>query len=325
MARPKKEPEKQKDSTLPQHVSVEEFIRTRDAVVTGLSTLQSAVSDLSRAYISNTNAVLGRGTATSINQLTFGDQLVGENGFFSARGPTPAPTTEALPETKKRKRAPHDKNAPKRALTPFFLFLQTARPKIAEEMGPGHTAKEVQDEGGRRWREMPDSEKEKWAEQYGINFARYKELMKAYKAKQPLPEISDAQAKQFYEQNKKSGKIPNPAQLETVHAPEVDSDTSDDSSSDEETPEPVKAPSPAPITKKQKVSKDAKRKAAAAEPDPVLDPALRSPEKKKGAKKSAKALGETAEIKKWIGEAASSPPKSEKQKKKKRKSGVADS
>ena len=129
-------------------------------VVTGLSTLQSAVSDLSRAYISNTNAVLGRGTATSLNQLNFADQLGGENGFFSARGLTPAPTTEVPPETKKRKRAPHDKNAPKRALTPFFLFLQTARPKIADEMGPGHTAKEVQDEGGRRWREMPDSEKE---------------------------------------------------------------------------------------------------------------------------------------------------------------------
>ena len=129
-------------------------------VVTGLSTLQSAVSDLSRAYISNTNAVLGRGTTTSINHLNFADHLGGENGFFSARGPTPAPTTEVATEAKKRKRAPHDKNAPKRALTPFFLFLQTARPKIAEEMGAGHTAKEVQDEGGRRWREMPDNEKE---------------------------------------------------------------------------------------------------------------------------------------------------------------------
>ena len=68
---------------------------------------------------------------------------------------------ELQPEQpKKRKRAPHDKNAPKRALTPFFLYLQSARPSIADEMGSGHTAKEVQDEGGRRWREMPEKEKE---------------------------------------------------------------------------------------------------------------------------------------------------------------------
>jgi len=45
-------------------------------------------------------------------------------------------------------------------LTPFFLYLQTARPLIAAELGDKHTAKEVQDEGGKRWREMPSNEKE---------------------------------------------------------------------------------------------------------------------------------------------------------------------
>ena len=128
-------------------------------VVTGLATLQSAVSDLSRAYIAHTDTVLGRGNASSLEQLAISNTLSGENGLFGGRGPTPAPTTEAPPEGKKRKRAPHDKNAPKRALTPFFLYLQTARPAIAAEMGPGHTAKEVQDEGGRRWREMSDEKK----------------------------------------------------------------------------------------------------------------------------------------------------------------------
>ena len=128
-------------------------------VVTGLATLQSAVSDLSRAYIAHTDTVLGRGNASSLEQLAISNTLSGENGLFGGRGPTPAPTTEPPPEGKKRKRAPHDKNAPKRALTPFFLYLQTARPAIAAEMGPGHTAKEVQDEGGRRWREMSDEKK----------------------------------------------------------------------------------------------------------------------------------------------------------------------
>ena len=133
-------------------------------VVTGLATLQSAVSDLSRAYIAHTDTVIGRGNASSLEQLNISNPLSGENGLFGGRGPTPAPTTEAPPEGKKRKRAPHDKNAPKRALTPFFLYLQTARPALATEMGSGHTAKEVQDEGGRRWREMTDKDKSvSWA------------------------------------------------------------------------------------------------------------------------------------------------------------------
>ena len=128
-------------------------------VVTGLAKLHSAISDLSHAYIAHTDTVIGRGNAPSLEQLNIANPLSGENGLFSARGPTPAPTTEVVSDGKKRKRAPHDKNAPKRALTPFFLFLQTERQRIAEQMGEGHTAKEVQDEGGRRWREMSEEGK----------------------------------------------------------------------------------------------------------------------------------------------------------------------
>ena len=128
-------------------------------VVTGLATLQSAVSDLSRAYIAHTDTVIGRGNSSSLEQITFANPLSGDNALFGQRGPTPAPTIEIPTQGAKRKRAPHDKNAPKRALTPFFLYLQTARTKIADEMGAGKTAKEVQDEGGRRWREMSEDDK----------------------------------------------------------------------------------------------------------------------------------------------------------------------
>ena len=101
-----------------------------------------------------------------------------------------APNAEA-PETKKRKRvcllpfqtfspghalsfnanpmlkaltalhpqAPHDKNAPKRPVTPYFLYMQTMRGEIANEMPPGHTAKQVNEEGTRRWVNMPEAEK----------------------------------------------------------------------------------------------------------------------------------------------------------------------
>ena len=71
----------------------------------------------------------------------------------------PGPTSEPV-ENKKRKRAPHDKNAPKRPVTPYFLYMQTARPLIAREMEPGVSAKEVADEGTRRWNDMPSEERE---------------------------------------------------------------------------------------------------------------------------------------------------------------------
>ena len=129
-------------------------------VVTGLATLQSAVSDLSRAYIAHTDTVIGRGNSSSLEQLNISNPLSGDNALFSARAPTPAPVIEVPVEGKKRKRAPHDKNAPKRALTPFFLYLQQARNTIAKELGDGKSAKEVQDEGGRRWRSMTDDDKQ---------------------------------------------------------------------------------------------------------------------------------------------------------------------
>ncbi|KAG8533818.1 uncharacterized protein KY384_001559 [Bacidia gigantensis] len=324
-------------------ITIHDFLETRNTVVAGLSTLQSAISDLSRSYLAHTDNLIGRGGSGAAAYIP--NPIGGDNGIFGAPGPTPAPIIETAQEPKKRKRAPHDKNAPKRALTPFFLFLQTARPMIADEMGSGHTAKEVQDEGGKRWREMPENEKEvmlscsrvtwsltsmlkKWNEQYGINFARYKELMKAYKAGLPLPEIDEAEAKRLYLQNKQTGKIPDTTNIETQHAPvaEENTETSEDSSSDEES-EPLKEPSPPPATKKQKVGKEAaKRKAAAPEPEPVLDPALRGPEKKKPGKRGSKAT-EAAESKKAAAELAAPPPKTEEKskKKKQRKSTATDS
>lgn len=127
-------------------------------VVTGLATLQSAVQDLSRAYIAHTNTVLGKGTGSSLELLNFANPIGGENGLFSGRLATPAPVAEQG-EVKKRKRAPHDKNAPKRPVTPYFLYMQYAREGIAREMGSGAPAKQVADEGTRRWNTMPEDEK----------------------------------------------------------------------------------------------------------------------------------------------------------------------
>ena len=129
-------------------------------VVTGLATLQSAVQDLSRAYIAHTNTVIGKGSGSALELMSVVNPLgPGENVLFTGRTVTPGTTAEAG-DSKKRKRAPHDKNAPKRPVTPYFLYMQTARSEIASEMPTGHTAKQVADEGTKRWLEMPAEQKE---------------------------------------------------------------------------------------------------------------------------------------------------------------------
>lgn len=89
--------------------------------------------------------------------MTLANPLGGD--IFGARPATPAPNADNG-ESKKRKRAPHDKNAPKRPVTPYFLYMQTARLQIAAEMAPSYTAKEVAEEGTRRWNEMKPEERE---------------------------------------------------------------------------------------------------------------------------------------------------------------------
>ena len=153
-----------------------------------------------------------------------------------------------------------------------------------------------------------------WQYKYAVNFARYRAQTDAYKASKPIPEISDAEAKKLYEDTKKDGKIPAPADLDLGHIDEED--TSDSStSSEEDSPEPVKAPSP----KRKKTTKNTTEKkppstkqtpAKAAEPV-IVEPTSQSPdktstEKKKKAskKKDTKGIGDVIDSKK---EAATEP------------------
>ena len=127
-------------------------------VVTRLAALQSAIQDLSRAYIAHTNTVISKGSGSPLELLNLTFPLLGENALLAARNGTPGRVQEPLDKT--RKKRTHDKNAPKRPITPYFLYMQTARSQIAGEMNPNHSAKEVADEGTRRWNEMPSEEKE---------------------------------------------------------------------------------------------------------------------------------------------------------------------
>ena len=130
-----------------------------DQVIVALATLQSSVSDLSRAYIQHANTVLapGKHGLTPIDaNLT---SILTESGLLAASGAAAAPAEAEVDGKKKRKRTPHDPNAPKRALTPYFLYMQSARATIAKELGDSAKPKEVADEGTRRWTEMSPAEK----------------------------------------------------------------------------------------------------------------------------------------------------------------------
>lgn len=66
----------------------------------------------------------------------------------------------AVEEKKERKKRTHDPNAPKRPLTPYFLYMQHARSIIAIDLGAEAPKGAVQEEGQRRWAHMSPNEKQ---------------------------------------------------------------------------------------------------------------------------------------------------------------------
>lgn len=77
--------------------------------------------------------------------------------------PVPPPEAAAPPATeekKERKKRTHDPNAPKRPLTPYFLYMQHARSIIANDLGAEAPKGAVQEEGQRRWAQMGPHEKQ---------------------------------------------------------------------------------------------------------------------------------------------------------------------
>lgn len=106
-----------------------------------------------------------------------------------------------------------------------------------------------------------------WSYRYAINLTRYKEKVKAYKAGLPIPEISDAQAKELYDEQQKIGIFHMSPPEDLAHALDhIDSDTSvadNDTSSSDETPEPPREPSPPRIPRSSKRRHTAEKSSAA--------------------------------------------------------------
>lgn len=261
---PLKEDSKAGDATIT--VNIDEFTRTRDSVIISLAQLQSAVSDLSRAYINHTNTVLNPGSAGIDTGITSGiTSVLLENGLLG-RLASPGVNPE-IGDKKRKKRRAHDPNAPKRALTPYFLFMKSNRARIAEELGSSATAGEVNDEGLKRWHNMPADEKEHWRSIYQDNLATYRKKMEAYKAGLPVPE----------DENEDKTASP-PQQATAAHESEdVSSSSEEEEEEKESSPEPVKEPTPPPPSRKRRRSEAKTPKQA---PSPVLT-RKESPEKKK--------------------------------------------
>lgn len=141
-------------------------------------TIQDLIKSFSQDYLRQTNLLLGQATNLD-NGIDF-DQITNTFGNFA---PVQlAPPVAPVEEKKERKKRTHDPNAPKRPLTPYFLYMQTARPIIANDLGEDAPKGAVQEEGQRRWSVMGAAEKAGWNNAYQYNLRLYQARVHSYKA-----------------------------------------------------------------------------------------------------------------------------------------------
>jgi len=145
-----------------------------------LSTIQDLIKSFSQDYLRQTNLLLGEGTNLENGGEFDLQQQLGGNLF--AGFVTQMPQVE---EKKERKKRTHDPNAPKRPLTPYFLYMQTARPIIANDLGEEAPKGAVQEEGQRRWSVMGAQEKAGWNTAYQYNLRLYNARVHSYKHGNP--------------------------------------------------------------------------------------------------------------------------------------------
>lgn len=162
-------------------VDVDHFMRVRDSALTRLSSLSVMIREFAHDYARQTNMLMGVGdhqgddahSSALLAQLDNTSQLMlnGLNELVPAGGE----------EKKERKKRVHDQNAPKRPLTPYFLYMQHARSVIAGDLGEDAPKGAVQTEGQRRWSQMSEGEKLGWNTAYQYNLRLYNARVHSYK------------------------------------------------------------------------------------------------------------------------------------------------
>ncbi|KAI1338375.1 hypothetical protein F5Y15DRAFT_386964 [Xylariaceae sp. FL0016] len=160
-------------------IGVEEFVRVRDSVHQRFNTIIALMKNFADDYVRQTNLLIGEpapfdnGAGASMQALVANlDAIGGQLGDL----------VPAAEEKKERKKRTHDPNAPKRPLTPYFLYMQTARPIIASDLGADAPKGAVQEEGQRRWASMTPSEKTAWNNAYQFNLRLYNARVHSYKS-----------------------------------------------------------------------------------------------------------------------------------------------
>ncbi|KEY71138.1 hypothetical protein S7711_00960 [Stachybotrys chartarum IBT 7711] len=286
--------------TLPQRVvDNDSFLTVRDSAVGRLHTIHELLRSFTLDYIRQTNLLLGIGEPTAE-----GVQPDFHANFDNAAAALIMPVPElAAPveEKKERKKRTHDPNAPKRPLTPYFLYMQHARSIIANDLGAEAPKGAVQEEGQRRWAHMTPREKQGWNNAYQYNLRLYNAKVHSYKNGNPLAKnMSDDESLKYAEENG----IPMPelkeavaAQIEPV-ADDHDAIAEQLQQIAEVPPVPVAFEEETPAKTPKKATGGRKRKTAtpAAEPETVK-PVAATPEKKRR-RTSTKAAEEKEEPKK---------------------------
>ncbi|KAI9047521.1 hypothetical protein LZ554_008237 [Drepanopeziza brunnea f. sp. 'monogermtubi'] len=342
MGRAKKSEEKPKESKEAKEgptlqIDVDHFVRTRDSVVSGLATLQDAIQTLSSAYIKHTNTVLvGHGAGLDVDTTLaklVENPLLKDMEESADRAASPAKSVvvaAAEPDKKERKKRLHDPNAPKRPLTPFFLYMKTARPIIASDLGPEAAKGAVSTEGTKRWSVMDAHQKYLWGNVYKDNLRLYNARMHAYKqgGNVSAKDMTDAEALAYAEEHNIGINASDVPSLDPAAAvPEEEAEAEADADADDEPEkEPEKEPTPPPKTPKAKNTRRSKGKnstpaAAPASPEAIVPPpsassiappkpAQKSPEKKR--KRGSKKEEEKVVVEEQAVETPKSAPKSRK-------------
>ncbi|SPQ18799.1 2f34fae9-bc73-41d4-829a-d18495d2aeaa [Thermothielavioides terrestris] len=286
-------------------IDVDQFIRVRDSVYQRLQTIQDLIRSFSQDYLRQTNLLIGEGT-----NLENGGELDRIAGSLTNLVPAAlAAPQPAVEEKKERKKRTHDPNAPKRPLTPYFLYMQTARPIIANDLGDQVPKGAVQDEGQRRWSVMTPAEKLGWNQAYQYNLRLYNARVHSYKHGNPnAKNMTDEEARAYADQYGIG--IPPLHQAEEAQANDQEAiaeqlqqtaaaEASPSEASEEEQPA---APAAAPTPKKKETRKRKSTAAAtpaAPEPEPAKPAAATpaSPDAKKR-KRTSKAAEQVEEPKK---------------------------
>jgi len=263
-------------------IDVDNFVRVRDSVYQRLSTIQDLIKSFSQDYLRQTNLLLGEGTSLEGVDL---EQQFG----FGQLAPFAGVPQPAVEEKKERKKRTHDPNAPKRPLTPYFLYMQTARPIIASDLGEDAPKGAVQEEGQRRWSVMNSQEKAGWNQAYKYNLRLYNARVHSYKHGNPTAkEMDDAEALKYAEEN--GVEMPTVKDVEETGA--TDQDAIAQQLQESAVPDEASEEEPVPATKTPKKKAVGRRKTAtpATEAEPakvVATPSSPEVKKRKRVSKAA--------------------------------------